>query len=130
MARTQSRFQIDLSVSGPTDGTVVQKTELKVEAYEMGQTDVPPALRRQVRPGMPVRAQEEEVEGKVIVRFLVDERGRTSNIRVIKENPLGYGFAAKALEAISQYEFDPAKLRGIPVKIWVVQEIEFQLDTK
>lgn len=125
---SRSRFQIDLSVSGPSDGAAVEKSELKVEAYEMGQTDTPPFLKRQRRPSMPLRALEEEVPGTVIVRFLVDEQGGVSMPRIIRETPSGYGFGSKAMEAVREYRFEPAKMRGIPVKIWVTQEIEFTLE--
>ncbi len=122
-----SRFKIDLSSAGSSDGAVVEKDELKIEAYEMGQTDTPPVPRKQVYPRMPIRAQEEQIQGVVVVRFLVDERGEVILPKIVKEEPLGYGFGSEALKTVNKYEFEPAKLRGVAVKTWVVQEIDFVL---
>lgn len=126
--KTRSRFQLDLSVSGPSDAAAIEKTELKVQAYEMGQTDTPPRLKRPVRPSFPIRAQEEEKEGSVKVRFLLDERGKVLQARILEEKPSGYGFGMKALEAVWKYQFEPARNQGVPVKIWVEQELEFNLN--
>lgn len=45
----------------------------------------------------------------------------------IKES-LGPGLDRKALEALQQWEFKPAMLKGKPVKVRAVVEINFRLD--
>ena len=85
-------------------------------------------LRSQEIWAQPLARLEEQVPGVVVIRFLVDERGRILYERVLKEKPMGYGFGEKALQAARQYEFTPARLRGIPVKVWMNQEISFELE--
>ncbi len=88
--------------------------------------DTQPRQRTAVKPAYPARAEEYGVHGKVIVLFLVNEKGNVTRVKVVKETPRGYGFGAEALKAVRRYSFDPSLKNGRPVEAWVEQEIVFQ----
>jgi protein TonB len=73
----------------------------------------------------PDRAQEQNVEGRVLLRFMVTKEGRAKNIEVIEG--IGFGCDQAAKTAIKKSPFTPAKKNGEPVKTKVTRSIFFQL---
>jgi len=65
------------------------------------------------------------VEGNVIVEAVIDERGRVSNVRVLRGLPMGLDQAA--VDAVRSWTFEPAKLGGRPVKVYYSLTVKFQL---
>ena len=77
----------------------------------------------------PSEAKEQKIEGKVYVRFIVDEKGELSDFEVIRGIGGGCNEAAiKVLEAMPLWT--PGKHRGKPVKIRMVLPFEFALSPK
>ena len=62
-------------------------------------------------------ARRAKFQGTCVVSVVVDENGRTQHARIIGH--LGMGLDEKALEAVKQYRFIPAKLAGKPVQAWL-----------
>lgn len=75
-------------------------------------------------PRYPRYASQNGYEGFLAVRFDVDERGRTINHRVIFSIPNGV-FDEAAIDAISNWTYEPATLDGEPV---VRQGVETQFN--
>ena len=73
----------------------------------------------------PDRAQEQNVEGRVLLRFMVTKEGRAKSIEVIQG--IGYGCDQAAKTAIKKSPFTPAKKNGEPVKTITTGPIIFQL---
>ena len=73
----------------------------------------------------PAIAKKANVEGRVIVQFVVDEQGNVINPVVVRE--LGAGCDEEALKAVSQAKFKPGKQRGQPVKVKMSLPITFKL---
>ncbi len=73
----------------------------------------------------PPIAKKANVEGRVIVQFVVDEQGNVVNPVVVRE--LGAGCDEEALKAVSQAKFKPGKQRGKPVKVKMSLPITFKL---
>jgi TonB family protein len=65
--------------------------------------------------------------GVVILSLIVTEEGIPMDIRVVR--PLDHGLTDKALEAVSQYRFQPALRDGEPVAVRLSIEINFHLYT-
>jgi TonB family protein len=63
--------------------------------------------------------------GSARVRYLVDENGNVAQTSVLLENPPGMGFGAAAAQAIQTMKFKPATKAGVPVKMWMMNEIKF-----
>jgi TonB family protein len=55
----------------------------------------------------PQVAMEAGISGQVIVEFVVDERGRPSRFKVVSEDPEGFDFGEKAIQALQGMRFKP-----------------------
>ncbi|WP_321373773.1 energy transducer TonB [uncultured Draconibacterium sp.] len=74
----------------------------------------------------PVIAQENGIQGKVYVKFVVDEMGDVSNAEVLR--PVEASLDKEALRVINSLpRFKPGKQRGKPVKVYYNAQITFQL---
>ncbi len=72
-------------------------------------------------------AQENGVQGKVYVRFVVDEQGNAANAEIIRG--VDVSLDKEALRVIKTLpKFKPGKQRGNPVKVYYVATINFQLN--
>jgi TonB family protein len=69
-------------------------------------------------------ARRKGVEGYVVISFTVSEKGKPTDLRVVKS--LGYGLDEKALESVRQYRFKPAMKDGKPVAKEVSVEVNFR----
>lgn len=82
--------------------------------------------RETPQPHYPDSARREGKEGRVLLRVLVDEEGRTKAIEI--NNSSGYDLLDQAAtEAIKKWRFVPARVGGKPIETWVKVPIEFQL---
>jgi len=108
------------------------------EGISGGATTKTPSPNRVSRPAVlvqsaPVRypswALQQGIEGRVVVRMLVDERGRVVKTYVAKTS--GYSSLDEAaVAAVKKYRFLPALKNGKPVKRWVEQEFLFKIERK
>jgi TonB family protein len=64
-------------------------------------------------------------EGTSVLQLVVGPDGRPYNIKVIR--PLGMGLDQKAVEAVSQWKFQPATKDGKPVAVLINVEVQFHL---
>jgi len=71
------------------------------------------ALQSQVR--YPERALRANIQGRVYVQFIVNERGEVENPQVIRG--IGGGCDEEALRVIRQAKFKPGMQRGRPVRV-------------
>ncbi len=74
----------------------------------------------------PVIAQENGIQGKVYVKFVVDKDGKPVNAEVAR--PVDRSLDTEALRVINSLpRFKPGKQRGRPVKVYYTAVINFQL---
>lgn len=89
-----------------------------------------PELRRIVKPDYPEIARKAGVEGKVIMKIIVDELGNVIQAEIMIEEPPGI-FGKAAIDAVMQYKFKPARQRDKAIKVWMGHTIIFTLqDTR
>lgn len=81
--------------------------------------------RLQQRIKYPRQAIRDEVQGRVIIQFVVDERGRVQDPVVLRG--IRTDCDNEALEAISKSRFSPGKQRGIPVRVVYTMYILFKI---
>jgi len=75
--------------------------------------------------GYPAMAKEAEIEGKVIVRVLVDKTGKYKKHVVLKDP---HPILTKAVEKkLSSLQFTPGIQGGQPIKVWVTIPFDFKL---
>ena len=81
-------------------------------------------LRKNVR--YPEVAKEAGIEGRVIVRFVVDEFGAISDIKLLKD--IGGGCGQEAIRVVSKMmKWKPAMQNGKPVKTYMTLPVMFRL---
>jgi TonB family protein len=75
--------------------------------------------------GYPNEAKEREIEGKVVVKVLVDEHGKYVKHLVIKDpNPI---FTHAVVARLSELRFIPAVQSGKAIRYWISLPFEFKL---
>ncbi len=70
-------------------------------------------------------ARRAKVSGNVLVYLQVDAQGRPQRVRVLRG--IGLGLDEKAVEAVRQYRFKPARLNGQPVTVEMDVEVTFNI---
>ncbi len=77
-------------------------------------------------PQYPNRALDDRISGSVIVQYVVNQKGRTTDIKVTQSTPQGV-FDRSAIDAISEWRYRPARYEGRPVAVPVRTLIRFVL---
>lgn len=93
--------------------------------YRPGAGISPPSIMREVRPDYTEEARRRGVEGDVELEIVVRADGTVGNVRVIRG--LGSGLDQRAVDAVRQWRFAPAKRFGTPVDVMVEVAVEFKL---
>ena len=75
----------------------------------------------------PENAKKANIEGLVIIQFIVNEKGEVVNPVVIRG--IGGGCDEEAIRVIKKAEFIPGKQRGVPVRVQYSVPIFFKLKT-
>ena len=84
----------------------------------------PPALLSKQEPQYSQAALQARVEGKVILRIVVDENGMPQDITVV--TPLGFGLDEAAKECVAKWRFKPGTKEGVAVKTPASVEVNFR----
>ena len=135
-----SRPKIDLQVPafGSDIGVIkisglVNKNDFKISdslfvtAFNISEVDQPPRVLRAMPPLYPFEAQQRGIEGRVLLRFVVDSDGKVNEPQVVSAEPEGI-FEETALEAVVKYKFKPARKGGEAVDCIVKLPIAFSLE--
>lgn len=70
-------------------------------------------------------ARRAKMQGTCILGLIVDADGHPRDIRIV--HALGFGLDAKAVEAVQQWRFEPAKKDGKPVNVQINVQVAFRL---
>lgn len=73
----------------------------------------------------PRSARLAEIEGRVFLKFIVDEKGNVSNPMVIKD--IGGGCGDAAIAGIKKVKFKPGKNGGEPVRVYYTLPVTFKI---
>jgi TonB family protein len=85
----------------------------------------PPRRIRKVDPTYPERMRLARADGKVILEIVVRRDGCVENIEVLRSG--GYLFDMDAIWAVLQWHYEPARLRGSPVKVFMTVVVDFKV---
>lgn len=94
-------------------------------AFRIGGGVSAPVPIMKVEPEYSEEARKAKYQGTVLLAIVVDEDGRTRNIRVVRS--LGMGLDEKAIEAVSKWRFRPGYKDGKPVPVQANVEVNFRL---
>lgn len=93
--------------------------------YRPGSGVEPPRLLREVRANYTDEGRRANINGEVVLEIVVRRDGSVGDVKFLKR--LGYGLDQKAVEAVRQWRFSPARLKGTPVDVVVEVGVEFRL---
>jgi len=94
-------------------------------AFRIGGGVSAPVPIFRVEPEYSEEARKAKYQGTVLLAIVVDENGRTTNVRVIRA--LGMGLDEKAIEAVMKWRFRPGMKNGQPVPVQANVEVNFRL---
>ena len=93
--------------------------------YRPGSGITAPGLLREVKPDYTEEARRRGVEGDVVLEIVVRSNGTVGDVRVMQG--LGGGLDQRAIDAVRQWKFSPARRYGTPVDVMVEVAVEFKL---
>jgi|HubBroStandDraft_3_1064219.scaffolds.fasta_scaffold01270_7 TonB family protein len=96
--------------------------DLPVEA---GGNTTRPVLLTRVQPDYTRAAQVARLEGDVVLKAVIDERGRVTHLEVLRG--LALGLDQSALDAVRHWRFRPSTRNGKPVKVFYILTVHFRL---
>ncbi|MGA2715690.1 MAG: energy transducer TonB [Bryobacteraceae bacterium] len=91
--------------------------------FDIGPGITPPRVTHQVNPVYKPDAEGFRVTGTVIVGLVVSSKGEPKDVHVVRS--LGKGVDDSAVEAVQQWQFEPARRGGQPVAVKITVEIRF-----
>jgi len=89
--------------------------------------DKAPKIKRFVKPEYPSLARTAGIEGVVVVKITVDEKGRVIAASILKSVAEGI-FDSAALDAVKRWTFEPAEQSGNKVKATITVPLDFGLE--
>jgi periplasmic protein TonB len=93
--------------------------------YRPGSGVSPPRLLREVRADYTDEARRANISGEVLLEIVVRRDGTVGDIRILRR--LDLGLDQRAVQAVRQWRFAPATLRGTPVDVVVEVGVQFKL---
>jgi TonB family protein len=113
-------FVNDFADSGSSDS-------LFLSAFEMNEVDTPPRVIQSLPPSYPFFAIINQIEGRVVLEFVVDVDGKAKEIEILVAEPEGV-FEEVSIYALERYQFTPAVKDGEYVPCIVKLPISFTLE--
>lgn len=93
--------------------------------YRPGSGIEPPRLLREVKADYTDEARRRGITGDMLLEIVVRRDGSVGQITIVRG--LGAGLDQRAVAAVRQWRFDPARRRGAPVDVIVEVAVEFTL---
>jgi TonB family protein len=93
--------------------------------YRPGSGVEPPRLLREVRADYTDEARRANVSGEVVLEIVVRRDGTVGDVKILQR--LGSGLDQRAVQAVRQWRFAPARMKGAPVDVIVEVSVEFKL---
>jgi TonB family protein len=99
--------------------------EEEKEIHKVGGEVQPPTLLNRVEPRYPEKLKADKKSGVVVLQATIDRQGSVVNAVVVRHAEPEFDGAA--LEAVRQWQYAPATLRGKPVAIYLTITVSFRL---
>jgi protein TonB len=80
-----------------------------------------------VEPEYPELARVARLEGNVILQAIIHADGTVGEVEVLRTNRPNMGFEDSAIEAVSQWRYEPALQNGRPVEVYFTVFVNFTL---
>jgi TonB family protein len=86
-----------------------------------------PEVTREVRPRYTPEAMHARIQGRVLLRTIVEADGLVKDVEVVESLDTEHGLDDQATSALKQYEFTPGLWMGQPVPVLITVEMRFTL---
>jgi periplasmic protein TonB len=93
--------------------------------YRPGAGITAPSILREVQPDYTDEARRRAIQGDVVLEIVVRADGGVASVKLLQG--LGAGLDQRAIDAVRQWKFNPAKRYGTPVDVLVEVAVEFKL---
>jgi periplasmic protein TonB len=93
--------------------------------YRPGSGVTPPQLLREVRADYTDEARRAGITGEVVLEIVVRRDGTVGDVKILRR--LNSGLDQRAVQAVRQWRFSPARMRGTPVDVIVEVSVDFKL---
>ena len=80
-----------------------------------------------IKPYYPAIAEDDEIEGYVDFKFVIEPDGSVGDAKVMAEAPEGYGLADAALKVFPKWKFLPKTVDSKPVSAPASYRFSFKL---
>lgn len=88
----------------------------------------PVAIANKIPPRYPEAARREKLQGSVVLQVVLDREGIPRAPVVLKMSPGCEELAAAAVDAVLQWRYEPARLEGRPVPVYLTITVQFRLE--
>jgi TonB family protein len=119
-------FSVNLTMADQPSTSPPKEEVNKAQDYMMSEVDVKPRVIRAFPPQYPYDAKINKIEGRVLLKFVVDTDGKAWGAEVVEADPEDI-FDQSALDSVLRYEFEPAIKDGMPVSCIVRMPISYTL---
>jgi len=111
----------------PMPGAMSDRARGRQEPYRAGDGVEMPRVIRKVTPDHTAEAMQARIQGAVLLGVVAETDGTAGRIRVVRSLDPVHGLDAAAIEAVSQWRFEPGRKDGTPVPVEVEIEMMFTL---
>ncbi|OCL28109.1 hypothetical protein U472_02645 [Orenia metallireducens] len=113
---------IDSKVTNKAEKIIIDLTDKKADNGVSA-----PTISKYNRPSYPKKLRRRGIEGRVLLKILIDDKGRVEEVQLAKSS--GYTeFDVAAKEVVKKWEFNPTKKDNMGIYSWVMIPISFRLD--
>ncbi len=111
--------------SGEEKKATPPAAEAKVQVFDLAEVDQAPVASYKQRPRYPTDMRRAGIQGKAVIRFVVDSEGKVHDARVVEATHPDFGKAAAT--AVSGWKFKPGIKDGRPVNTRMQTPIMFTI---
>jgi protein TonB len=105
--------QVATREKSPTsESTAASRATLESEGDKHRKLKTSPKLLAKSMPKFPRAAERRGMRGVVEISYKVSTNGRPTDIKIIREEPRGYGFGEASINALEKYRFESATENG------------------
>lgn len=104
---------------------VISTGKFEIPTFEIVKLDQKPVVKYRVAPQYPVEMRKAEIQGEVLVDFVVTGEGNVVKASAVRSSHRD--FEAAAIAAVSKWKFSPGKKGGRPVNTHMQVPIGFTL---
>ena len=119
----------DFSGEWVLDSAKTSTTGAPVRAGAPGEAGQPavqaPRKTSDVPPVYPPDAQRAKISGIVVLEAVIDRQGKVKDLKVLRSVP---DLDDAAMKAVSQWEYTPTLIAGVPVEVIMTVTVRFAVD--